>query len=243
MKNIYLILLFCSSVNFNALAQRSGMNFTTGFNLFSLDVDRRNLMGETSWYLIDNKKVWGSPFLYDDWYNGTILMADSVEYSQYKVKYNCYTQELSFNDGKDSLIVDKEVAGFSINLKEDNKIYNFVSGKQYGDKKSIKYYEVISNNEYGAYVRFNTKELVSSSTTIAVSQTEQTFQYKYEYKYFNKITKKFAKVKDDNSNWIDLIKDAKYAEKINISEISKSFTSIDNVIEFLAAYKNFKNGK
>jgi hypothetical protein len=243
MKYILFLNFFLAIVTVKVDAQNSGLNNATNFNFFSIEVDRRNFVNSTTWYFIDNKKVYGSPFLYDVWYQGTILMADSVEYSQYKVKYNCFTQELSFSDGKDSLIVDKEVAGFSINVADDSKVFNFVNGKQYGEKKGNKYYEVLANNAYGAYVRFNTKEMVSNSTTIATSQSDQKFQYKFDYKYYNKITKKFIKVKDDNGNWLALINDAVYAEKPEIIVKSKALTNVNMVIDFLEEYKNFKNGK
>ena len=248
MKYTILLLMLFVVLNNNKLAAQIMGPQATYINNFSFNVDNRKAQNGNStqfFYLINNKKTYGTPFLFNSWQPGVITMADGKVYEQYVLKYNIYNQELNFKLNNDSLVVDTDVASFTVVDDYDTakKVIRFVHANGFGDKRNNRFYEVLNENEFGVYLRFNKKIPVSVSTSIVENEAAAVMEYQVEYFYYNKATKKNKVVKNNNSNWTELLNDAAFFATINLKNMEKDFNNPDQVIELLQKYKTYKIGK
>jgi hypothetical protein len=223
--------------------QSFGMFSGTFYN-FNQELDRRKAIDRSQFFYTDNRKVYGTPFLYDTWEQGTIVMKNENVFTQYKIKYNCYQQALHFKTDKDSLVVEDEIVSFTINVKEDSlfKEIVFINSKQLGFKKKQPFLEKVYDDAFGTYVRLNSKEPTAVANTIAASSTDYVMDYRYEYYYYVKESQKSFKVKVNNSNWKELINDAAFTSREDINSELQELHTVEQVIVLLQKYKRFKDG-
>src|SRR5262245_13539776 len=84
--------------------------------------------------IVNGEEIYGLPFLYGDWENGSILTANNRLVSKYMLRYNIYNQSIMFLNGKDSMEVDEGVKEFSLTLHhglpDTVETMRFVNGGQ-----------------------------------------------------------------------------------------------------------------
>src|SRR5574338_878785 len=110
-------------------------------------------------YIIDGQKVLGTPFLYHDWADGTIIGADGQIFTGYKLKYNAYDQSVLFQQGNDSLEVTNEIKDFTLTIKirDTSEVLHFINAKQFKKEKTKFYYEVLAEDDGGQLLRYDKK--------------------------------------------------------------------------------------
>jgi hypothetical protein len=152
---------------------------------------------------IDGYDVLGSPFLYYGWYDGVINTPDGRQFNGYKVKYNIYTQTVSFLSGKDSLEANEEIKDFTLMLPNGNSTITskFVNASQYQKEKAIFYYELLIDDKKGQLLKTNKKLIAElSNSSLPAYNGKKYFNLETSYYYYNKTSKKITKIKVNGSN-------------------------------------------
>lgn len=199
---------------------------------------RNDLSLENS-MIIKGDRVFGTPFLYDEWIDGTIVTADGRTY-YYKTRYNVYENDqiISYMYGKDSMDVNEEIKGFSLQVPvnaDSVRNIQFVSANQYQHEKSTFYYEVVLDNEKGQLLRANKKVIATADNGVLSVAGKKVFSLKSTFYYFDKSTKKIYKIRSDGSNVRELLNLDKNNQG-NISPESYDFNKGEDIISFFTYY-------
>jgi hypothetical protein len=199
----------------------------------------RNDINLESSTIIKGDRVFGTPFLYDEWMDGTIVTADGRTY-YYKTRYNVYEndQVVSYMYGKDSMDVNEEIKGFSLQVPvyaDSTRSIQFVSAGQYQHEKSTFYYEVVLDNEKGQLLRVNKKVITTADNAAFSSVGKKIFTLEPVFYYFNKSTKKIYKIRLDGSNVGELLNLDKNKQG-NISTENYDFNKGRDIISFFTLY-------
>jgi hypothetical protein len=169
--------------------------------------DKRTFYFYNESYVIDGHQVFGSPFLFHDWNNGTITTADGRVFTGYRLKYNAYDQTVYFSNGTDSLEVNDEIKDFSIiNVYPDTLIISkFINASQLKKEKKVFYYEVLLDNEAGQLLKYNKKIVAEASKGIPVYEGKKVFELQSSFFYYDKKKKLVTAIKANGSNISSLV--------------------------------------
>ena len=209
----------------------NGLNNEGGF------YDRSKINFWNEFYMIDGKKVMGTPFLFHDWEKGIITTADGRVFNGYKLKYDAYHQAVHFNNGKDSLEVDEEIREFSIFIPEGSgmKRYVFVNNDQYEKSKKTFYYEVVWDNPAAQFLKNNHKIIAIGDKTLPVAEGRKVFELETEFYFYDKKLKKVSHIKANGANMAEILGiDNAKAIELKLSE--KDFSTEEGIIAFLKGY-------
>jgi hypothetical protein len=155
---------------------------------------KKDLYLRDSYTIINGQKVMGIPFLFLEWYGGSITTADGRVYNDYKLKYNAENQTVHFLNGSDSLEVNEELREFSLRVPRTDTLITarFINSSQYHRGETI-YYEVLLETETGQLLKTNQKLVANADQTIM--GTRKYLKLESNYFYFDKKTKKLSKIK------------------------------------------------
>jgi len=199
--------------------------------------DRSKIYFWNEVYIIDGKKVMGTPFLYHDWQKGIVTTADGRVFNGYRLKYDAYNQAVHFNNGTDSLECDEKIKEFSLFVPEDNtlKQYRFVNSDQYGKQKKTFYYEVVWDNPAAQFLKYNRKIIAVGDKTLPVAEGRKVFDLETEFYFFDKKTKKVERIKANGANMAEILGiDNAKATTLKLNE--KDFSTEQGILDFLKEY-------
>jgi hypothetical protein len=164
--------------------------------------DRSKIYFYDEFYIIDGRKVVGTPFLYHDWLNGSVTTADGRVFNGYRLKYNAFQQTIYFHNGIDSLEVDDPVRSFILILPsgDTNSVFTFINSSQIKEEKKPMYYELLLENPTWQLLKFNRKFVAEASKTLPVAEGRKVFDLEVSYYIFNKSTKKLTRLKASGTN-------------------------------------------
>jgi hypothetical protein len=157
---------------------------------------KKDLYLTTSYTVIKGQKVAGIPFLFMEWNNGILTTPDGRVYSDYKFKYNVYDQTVFFLNGKDSLEVNEEIKEFTLKIPVADSIITsrFIHSSQFHKGDPV-YYEVLLDNDKGQLLKTNQKVVANAESNLLTTQTKKYLKLESAYFYFDKKTKKIAKIR------------------------------------------------
>jgi hypothetical protein len=199
--------------------------------------DRSKLYFWDEFYLIDGKKVMGTPFLYHDWEKGIITTADGRLFNGYRLKYDAYNQAVHFHNGTDSLEVDEKIKEFSLFVTEgkEMKQYHFVNSDQYAKQKKVSYYEVVWENPSAQFLKYNYKIIAVGDKTLPVAEGRKIFELRSEFYFYNKKTQKISRIKANGANMAEILGiDNAKAEELKLNQ--KDFSTEQGILDFLKEY-------
>ena len=203
--------------------------------------DRSIIYFVNEFYIIDNRKVRGTPFLYRNWYGGTVITAKGDSYSNYKLKYNVFNQTIFFSNGRDSLEVNEDVKEFTLvvheNKPESDTVFRFINGSQFKNNKdkTTNYYEILLETEKGKLVKLNKKSVVEESTGLPSAEGTMVFKLETSFYYYDINAGKFSRIKANGSNIADILKLDKEKEK-SLTLDSYDFTQESQLIELFKKF-------
>lgn len=164
--------------------------------------DRNKIYFYDEFYIIDGRKVVGTPFLYHDWVNGSITTADGRVFNGYKLKYNAYQQTVYFHNGLDSLEVDDPIKSFYLIVPsgDSNIVYTFINSSEIKEEKKPMYYELLLENSTWQVLKFNRKFVGEAGKSLPVAEGRKLFDLEVSFFIFNKSTKKLTRLKANGTN-------------------------------------------
>lgn len=206
-------------------------------NSVNILYDRTTIAVNEEAYMINGEEVIGFPFLYYNWSNGTVIIADGKTYSNYKLKYNIYNQTIFFSDGKDSLEAVDPIKEFYLLIPDDKgqKKYSFVHTSMFQKTKKSFYYEVMADSTNWELLKVNRKVVKTMTNALPVYKGKKVFQLETEYFFYDKQEKKIIPVKADWSRFADALKLSE-ADKTRLGAQAYDFTKESDITRFFELF-------
>jgi hypothetical protein len=206
MKQFLILILFISLVHIS-LGQSSNASTYTGAVMTPMtaqDVfqDRRNIYFLDDSYMIEGRRVFGSPFLYREWQKGVITTRDGRVFNGYQLKYDAFHQTVYFSNGTDSLEVNEDIHDFTlVTVYPDTVITStFINSDVFKKEKKAFYYEVMLDNEVGQLLKHNRKFVNDANKGIPAYEGKKFFDLQASYFYFDKKKKEMMAIKANGTN-------------------------------------------
>ncbi len=199
--------------------------------------DRRNLYFFDDQYMIEGRRVFGTPFLYREWEKGVITTADGRVFNGYKVRYDAFHQTVFFSNGTDSLEVNEEIKEFSITTVYTDTVTTnrFFNANLYSKPKKPAYYELMAEGAAGQLLKFNRKIVTELSKGLPAYDGKKVFELEQTFYYYNKATKKLTQLKATGANVAEAMGvDANSEAASNIK--GTNFAVNAEVVEFFKKY-------
>lgn len=196
---------------------------------------KKDLYLHNAYTIIDGERVLGIPFLFIDWYGGSLTTPDGRVYTDYKFKYNVENQTVSFLNGKDSLEVNEEIKEFTLSARIGDSVINsrFINSNQYQKGKTT-YYEVLIDNERGQVLKTNKKVVATTGDGIIASKTSKYLKLESEFFYYDKSTKKITRIKP-SGNFASILKlSEEEVKEINMDSFDAS--KEEEILRFFKLY-------
>jgi hypothetical protein len=203
-KLLFLFLLsnlaFGKPSNAQAIVTREGFAFTR-LNDFVEMLDKRYIPRYDKTYVIGDKRVLGTPFLFDEWQSGVLMTSDGRTFNGYKLKYDAYYQAVHFSDGKDSLEVNEPIKEFTLVTAQDDSLVKvrFVNANLFSKPKKPLFYEMLFENEKMCLLKYNKKAIVNLSQSLPNKEEKENFELQLFYFYTAKGSNKLQNLKDGES--------------------------------------------
>jgi len=248
MKKIIIIanLIFFISVSKNSNSQRSSSLPVPIPTIDSRQVVE-NMNGDNKNYLrnenflesilnINGERVFGTPFLYDEWFDGVITTKDGRVYN-YKLRYNVYDQVVSYILGKDTMDVNEEIKNFILMIPAKDSIVQeqFINANQFRREKNTFYYEVIIDKAAGQLLKANKKVIRNFSDVLLSSKGKTRLVPESIFFYYNNSAKKIFKIRADESNLGELL-NVDNNTLLRLHSENYDFTKEADIISFFTNY-------
>jgi hypothetical protein len=166
---------------------------------------------------IDGEKVTGAPFLYYEWYPGTVLTTNGRSYEGYKLRYDVYHQVLLFQNGDQSMEVNEPVKEFTLvapGYDGQFQKFTFIHSDNVKKLSHPVYFELMAGNDYGQLLKLNTKKVAAADINVAIKSDMKAFQLEAEYYYFDRVSKKLSRIKAIGSNIQSILNDTKITTEV-----------------------------
>jgi hypothetical protein len=196
---------------------------------------KKNTSTQNVLTIVDGKKILGSPFLFEEWFDGIINTPDERTYN-YKLRYNTYKQTVSFKNGNDSLDVSEEIKDFFLTIPVNDTVIvsHFVNASQYRKEKLQYYYEILLDGNKGQLLKATHKVINKlMSDELLGLKGKLYFSTENDYYYFEKASKKIIKIpcaNDDCSKY--LTPDTAMIAKLNSLDLNNE----DELIQFFKLF-------
>jgi hypothetical protein len=207
-----------------------------------------NIHGDDGFYLkrkasliekntvVKGEIVLGSPYLFYEWYDGTIETTDGRTY-HYPLRYDLYGQTVIFKRGNDSLEVNEDIKEFSLSIPVGDTIIRsrFINSGQYKKSGRPSYYELLIDDSKGQLLKLTRKKIaVVDMQVLVITKNKKYFNPESEYYYYNKQTSSIDKI--GNGNNIKKLLQVKDTDTINAKIENTNFTNEDELIGFFKEY-------
>ena len=145
--------------------------------------DMRDLMNTTQMPLRHATETTGTPYLYDSFHDGSIVLANGQTTNVIPIRYNAYEQTLEFRDGESAFVMDPNTIE-EFEIYEDNSIHTFKKGYDSRRLSEDEFVRMIIDDE----VKFMAKHTVSFQQGVATygSATQQD-EYLSDVTYYLKV--------------------------------------------------------
>lgn len=196
-----------------------GPTYTNYFYAADDEMAKKSLSLYDFGYIINGLKVSGTPFLFQDWFNGSITTDDGRIYSAYRLRYNAYHQTVFFLNGTDSLEVNEPIKEFVLAVKYADSLVmmRFVNGAQYKKERKPVFYELLVDGDKGQLLKLNKKIVTDAANGLPIPDGRHFFGFETSYFYYNKTTKKLIPLKQDAANVATVLDITSEAEKNSIA--------------------------
>lgn len=199
-KYVGFLMLLC----INAVVTAQSVSYTQGMfrDRLELNGSWSPSLGNGNFVLINNERVAGSPFLFEDWADGYVKTPDGREYNQYTFKYSPYDGTVHFKNGNDSSEIDEKIGEFVLTVTdpEDKKAKKllFLPVANYPKVKNVKgYYQVVYDGASISVLKAYRKEIKTTSSALPGTADNKFFDTYWDYYYYDKASKKITMVKGD----------------------------------------------
>ena len=206
MKQFLILILALSHVQ-NSRAQSSSASTYTGPVMTTMTAqdefqDRRNIYFFDDSYMIEGRRVFGTPFLYREWQKGVITTRDGRVFNGYQLKYDAFHQTVYFSNGTDSLEVNEDIHDFTlVTVYPDTVITStFIHSDVFKKEKKAFYYEVILDHAAGQVLKHNKKFVNDANKGIPAYEGKKFFDLQASYYYFDKKKKEIMAIKNNGTN-------------------------------------------
>lgn len=199
--------------------------------------DRSKMYFNEEYYVIDGKKVLGSPFLYREWLHGIVTTEDGRTFTDYKLKYNAFHQTLFFLNGNDSLEVNDPIKYFTLMVQPGDTLFNytFIHTNQIRKEKKPLFYELILQDSVYHLLKYNRKIVAEAGNSLPAADGRKIFQLEISYFLYQIKSKKLVRLKSDGSNIADALGIGR--DKVNELKLANSDFSIESeIIRFFKSY-------
>lgn len=189
----------------------------------------------------------GTPYLYNQWKTGYLIINDSIISSQEKIQFNLQTGELIIGSKNETgiVITDKSVTGFAID-KGDNitninrRVFANIKASQFENSDNTsQFYEVISNLQQTNYLIKDVKKYLFDPNKSRGYQTQNSLpqEYKEKVSYFIKNTSgKYVKTKLRKKNILKVLDDKNSEIKAFVSSNKINFSKEHDIVRILNYY-------
>lgn len=186
----------------------------------------------------------GTPYLYDGWKKGYLIINDSIVSSQEKIQFNLQTGELIIGLEKETgiIITDKAITGFAID-KTDNinrHIFARINTSQFEDSdKTRQFYEVVSNLGKTNYLIKDVKKYLFDPNKSRGYQTQNSIPQEYKEKvsyYMKNKSGKYIKTKLRKKSILKILNDKSSEIKAFVSSKNLNFSEEYDVVRVLDYY-------
>ena len=189
----------------------------------------------------------GTPYLYDNWKSGYIVINDSIISSQKRIQYNLETGDLIVGSKNEMgiIITDNSVTGFAIdkgdNITNINRhVFAKINAAQFENLNgTTKFYQVISNLEQTNYLIKDVKKYLFDPNKSRGYQTQNSIpqEYKEKTSYFIKDKSgKYIKTKLRKKNILKILEDKNTEVKAFVSSYKINFNKVNDVVKVLDYY-------
>jgi hypothetical protein len=191
----------------------------------------------------------GTPYLYDEWNEGYLVLNDSVLSPQNGIQLNLESGDLIISTGGNKetgmVITDDAVTGFAIHKNAANHhLFAKVNNSQFEDNdKPSPFYEVISNHKKTNYLLKDVKKYLYDPNKSKGYMTENSFpmEYKQRVNYFIKNKSgKYVKSKLKKKTILKILNDKSSELKAFISSKKINFKKEHDVVKVLEYYHSLK---
>ena len=245
MKRFLIPMLLISLVQF-ANAQSSSASIYTGpvmTPMTSQDVfqDRRNIYFFDDSYMIEGRRVFGTPFLYREWQKGVITTRDGRVFNGYQLKYDAFHQTVYFSNGTDSLEVNEDIHDFTlVSVYPDTVITStFIHSDVFKKEKKAFFYEVMVDHEAGQLLKHNKKFVNDANKGIPAYEGKKFFDLQAGYFYFDKKKNEMMAIKANGAN-IPALLNLSDADKNALEVQTLNLSSEPELILFFTRYFELK---
>jgi hypothetical protein len=204
MRKLLSILLIACSVT--AYGQIYGYSFASYKDMVRAH-DTRYGIPMDKVYSIGSEDVYGSPFLYEEWNKGNLVLVDGRVYDNYSFRYNAYDQTVHFKSGNDSLQVVDPIVEFTLNSDQKDSVYKyrFINSSRFWKKDPGAFYEVLYEDQFSMLLKKNKKIITRNTGNLPGMGEKKFFDLELSYFYFNKNGSKMDKLKLDGSNLLTVL--------------------------------------
>jgi hypothetical protein len=207
-----------------------------------------NINGEDGFYLrkdlhlsdastiINGQRVLGTPFLYYEWLNGFISTPDGRVYN-YPLRYDVSNQNVYFTLNSDSMQVNEEIKEFILEVVTGDSLVRsrFVNANQYKKESRTFYYEVLLESDKGQLLKLNNKVVATLNDELLASNAKKYFKLEASYFYYDKITKKIARIKPGGSN-IPALLNLNQEQASSIQIVNNDLSNEAELIKIFSTY-------
>ena len=216
-KLLCILLMACSAASY---AQIYGYSFASYKDMVRAH-DTRYGIPIDKVYTSGSDDVHGSPYLYEEWNKGSLILVDGRTFDNYLFRYDAFHQTLHFKAGNDSLEVIDPVAEFTLLSSQKDSVYKyrFVTSSRFWKKDPNVFYEVLYEDEQGMLLKKNKKIVTRNTGNLPGMGEKKFFDLELTHYYFDKSSKKLDKLKLDGSNLLALLNAEDLRDKIIAKEL------------------------
>ncbi len=206
--------------------------------------DAMNLEGSREVSIDYAPGVKGSPYLYEQWKEGYLVINDTVISPQKALQMDLVNGELIVAlDGETGMIIDdKDITGFAINKDNSVNRHYFVrlepSVFEDTDKAS-RFYEVISNLSKTNYLIKDVQKYLFDPNRSKGYQTQNSIPQEYKertYHYIKTRSGKYVKTKLSKKSILNLLDDKSSEIKSFVSSNKINFKNEHDIVKVLDYY-------
>lgn len=205
--------------------------------LFSLYLVLAGLaaMGQNSGTRDEKPGVTESPCLTDAWYTGTIRTLSGKIFDAVKVRFDCFKDELEFQEGDSTLRLGKEVKEFSFLTGSD--LYNFRKGFPAVDQQTQNsFYRILYDGNLKVLKRYNAQ--TQKTTSLSGNSTTG----KVEALYILKDNRMIPIRTNDRKGIMQIMADKKNHMEYAAKEQQIDFSQEGDIVRLIEEYDAYKAG-
>lgn len=226
---------FCQRSNIPTLTPVRGMNVNQG------GLSGAGLKYNDGSYVSEKETdIKGSPFLFDDWKKGNVLLKTKERVDSVLIKYNLYTDILQVKVDEQEYQFNVDVLEFLLPDPVSKETALFRSGfVPVPGMNEKSFYQVLYDGKTKLLVKY--KKLIVSELTSTPGVKARAFEDQKSY-FILTAQGRMEKIKKKNKGILDLLDDKKEELKKMVDTNKLKLTSDDEIIKALEYYDSLTKG-